>query len=149
MKIISIKRNQQSNLGFFFKWPFPFSHMLLLFQDGFIFGEATSLHFFRVTTSTQQLLFRSSYFPTAATFLRSSFFKQLFFRNSYLFRAKLLSSSHFLKIGRSLGQLLCRTATFLAEDLFGIKISIEEAPFRSRYFYTASTFSEKLHFRKN
>ena len=36
--------------------------MLLLFHDNFILIEATSSHFFRVTTSTKQLLFRVSYF---------------------------------------------------------------------------------------
>ena len=36
--------------------------MLPLFHDNFILIEATSSHFFRVTTSTQQLLFRVSYF---------------------------------------------------------------------------------------
>ena len=36
--------------------------MLPLFHDNFILVEATSSHFFWVTTSTQQLLFRVSYF---------------------------------------------------------------------------------------
>ena len=35
-------------MGFFFKRRFPFSHMLRPFQDGFLFGEATSSHFFTV-----------------------------------------------------------------------------------------------------
>ena len=41
----------------FSKYRLPFSHMLPLFQDNFILGEATSSHFFRETTSIQQLLF--------------------------------------------------------------------------------------------
>ena len=122
----------------FFKWLFPFSHMLLLFEDSFVFGEATSSQFFRLTTLTQQLLFRSSYFFKAAAFFRSSFFRtfsilqQLFFQNNYLFRAKLLPSNQFLRIKSSLGQLLFETATCLTEELFRIKISIEELLFQSR-----------------
>ena len=80
-KMISIKRNHWSNLDFFFKWRFPFSHMLRLFQDNFIFEEATSSYFFRVTISTQ-LLFRSSYFFRAV-----AFFEELLFQNSHLFVA--------------------------------------------------------------
>ena len=142
-------------LGFFVKLRFLFSHMLRLFQNSFIFGEATYSHFFRVTTLTQQLLFRSMYFLRAAAFLRSSFFleqslfsKQLSFQNSYFSRAKHLLSGHFLRIESSSWQLLFRTATILAVVLFKIKISTEELLFRSRYFCTGLTFSEKLHFGK-
>ena len=35
-----------------------------------------------------------------------------------------------------------------SEELFKIKISKKELLFQSRYFYTASTFSEKLHLGK-
>ena len=105
-KIISIKRNHHSNLGFIFKQRFPFSHVLALFQDNFISGEATSSHFFRVTTSTQQLYFRSSYFLRAAaffSFIRTvTLSQQLFFQNSFFFRAEILQSSHFLRIRSSL-----------------------------------------------
>ena len=58
--------------------------MLRRFQDCFIFGEATSSHFFRVT-STQKLLFGSSYFFRAATFLRSSFFRTVTFSQQLVF----------------------------------------------------------------
>ena len=124
--------------------------MLRLFQDSFIFGEATSSHFFRVTISTQQLLSRSSYFFRTAAFLRSSFFitvifSQIFFQNSFFFRANILQSSHSLRTGSYLGQLLFGTTIFLAEELFRIKISTEELIFQSRYFSTASPFSGKLH----
>ena len=129
--------------------------MLRLFQNSFIFGEATYSHFFRVTTLTQQLLFRSMYFFRAAAFLRSSLFleqslfsKQLSFQSSYFSRAKHLPSGHFLRIESSSWQLLFRTATILAVVLFKIKISTEELLFPSRYFCTGLTFSEKLHFGK-
>ena len=129
--------------------------MLRLFQNSFIFGEATYSRFFRVTTSTQQLLFRSSYFFRAAAFWGGLFFQNnhffrssYFFQNSYFFRAKLLASSHFLRKESSSGQLFFETATFLAEELFRIKIPTEELLFPSRYFCTASMFSEKVHFGK-
>ena len=121
--------------------------MLPLFQGNFILGEATSSHFFRVTTTTQQLLFRSSYFFRIAAFF--SFFRtvtfsqKLFFQNSFFFKVNLPQSSHFLRIGSS----LC--GSYFSEELFRIKISKKELLFLSRYFCTASTFSEKLHFRKS
>ena len=116
--------------------------MLPLFQENFILGEATSSHFFKVTTSTQQLLFWSSYFFRTAAFF--SFFRavtfsqELFFQNSFFFGEKLLQSSHFLRIGSSLWQLLFGTAIF-SEELFRKKISKKELLFQSRYFCTAST----------
>ena len=69
----------------------------------------------------------------------------LFFQNSCFFRANLLPSSY---LGSSIGQLLFGAAVFLAKELFRIRISTEELLFRSRYFYTTSTFSEELHFGK-
>ena len=123
--------------------------MLLLFQDNLIFGEATSSHSFRVTTSTQQLHFRSSYFFRAAaffSFFRTVTFSQQFFQNSFFFRAKILQNSHFLRIRSSLWQSLPGTAIFF---LFRIKISKKELLFQSRYFCTVSTFSEKVYFGKS
>ena len=135
----------------FFKQRFPFSHMLPLFQDNSIVVEATLSHFFRVTTWTKQLLFRGSYFfRTAAvfSFFRTATFSlELFFQNSFFFGAKILQSSHFFRIGSSLLQLLFGTV-FFSQDLFRIKISKKELLFQSRYFCTASTFSEKPHFVK-
>ena len=60
--------------------------MLRLFQDSFIFEEATSSYFFRVITLTQQLLFRSSYF-----FRSSTFFDELLFQNSHFFAGVIFS----------------------------------------------------------
>ena len=128
--------------------------MLPLFQDNFILGEATSSHFFRVTTSTQQLLSRSSYFFRTAAFLRSSFFRtvtfsQLLFQNSFFFKTKILQSSLFLRIGSYLGQLVFETAIFWQKNYLEKKISTEELLFQSRYFCTSSTFSGKIHFGKS
>ena len=110
------------------------SYFVTLFQGNY-FGTTV--------TFSEQLLFGEALFSE-----QSLFSKQLFFQNSYFFRANLLASSHFLRIESSSGQLLFGTATFLAGELFRIKISTEELLFPSRYFCTASTFSEKLHFRK-
>ena len=57
---------------------------------------------FRVTTLTQELLFRSNYFSRTAAFF--SFFRiitfsqELFFQNSFVSGAKLLQSRHVLRI---------------------------------------------------
>ena len=121
-----------------------------LFQDNFILVEATSSHFLRVTTSTQQLLFWCSYFLRTADvfcFFRTVTLQELFFQSSFFFGAKILQTSHFVRIGSSLRQLLYWTAIFL-EELFRIKVSKKELPFQSIYFCRASAFSEKLHFRK-
>ena len=98
----------------FFKQQFPFSHILRLFQENFILVKATSSHFFRVTTLTQQLLFQDSYFFRTAAFFpffrTVTFSQELFFQNSFFFGAKLLQSRHFLRIRSSLRKLLFGTA---------------------------------------
>ena len=55
--------------------------MLPLFQENFILGETTSSHFFEITTSTQQLLFRDSSFFRTTIF--SPFSEQSLFRRSF------------------------------------------------------------------
>ena len=93
-------QGQGTSLGFgiFFQMVISLPHMLRIFQNSFIFGEATYSHFFWVTNSTQQLLFRSSCFFWGAPFSEQSLFsKQLSFQNSYFSRAKLLPSRHFLR----------------------------------------------------
>ena len=127
-------------MGYFFKWRFPSSHILRHFQDIFIFGETISSHFFRVITSTQQLLFLEELFLQSSCFFWGAPFSEqslipCLFHSSYFFRAKLLPSSHFLRIRRSLRHFLFGTATFLAEELFRIKIYTEELLLRSRYFF--------------
>ena len=121
--------------------------MLVIFQDNFVLVEATSSYFFLGTISTQQLLFQGShFFRTIAvfSFFRTVIFSQeLYFQNSLFLGVKVLQSSHFLRIGSSLRQLFFGTAIF-SEKLL---ISKKELLFL-RYFCTASTFSEKLHFGK-
>ena len=121
----------------------------VLFQDSFIFGEATSSLFFNYFDTTvtllKQLFLQSSCFFRSSIFKRLIFLQQLFFSEYLFFGTKPLLSSHFLRIGSYLAQLLFGTATFLAEELLRIKMSREEVLCRSRYLCTASAFSEKLH----
>ena len=116
-----------------------FLHNLLLHNKHF-FRAVSS---FRVTSSTQQLLFPSSYFFKAVTFLEQQlflichFFSAIFFfQNSNFFRAKLLPSSYLLRIDSLLEQLLFRRTN-------SFRIKIKELLFRSKYFYTVYNFSEK------
>ena len=102
---------------------YTFSEWLLR-HNSYIFG---------VAIFSEQLLFSSF-------FRRVTFSQQLFFQNSFLFRATILMSSHFLRIRSSLWQLLFGTAVF---SLFRIKIYKKELFFQSRYFCTISTFLEK------
>ena len=66
------------------KWFFPRSvmatmpHILPHFQNNFVLGEATSSHFFRVTTLGQQFLFAGQLFLQNNCFF-------LLFHNSYFF----------------------------------------------------------------
>ena len=127
--------------------------MLPLFQENFIFGEAASSHFFHSNYFDTTVTFSGScFFRTAAffSFFRTvTFSQELFFQNSFFFRARILQSVRFMRIGSSLRQLLFGTVLFFSEKLFRIKISKKELLFQSRYFCTASTFSEKLYFGKN
>ena len=68
--------------------------MLPFFDGNFSFWEAISSYFFRVTTSAQQLLFRSSYFFRTAS-LFYSFLEQSLFRRSYFFRITSFSERNF------------------------------------------------------
>ena len=76
----------------FFNQRFPFSHMLPLFQENFIFVKATSSHFFRVTTSRQVLfsLFQNSHF-----FAGVIFSEQLLFRSENSTEQPLLENRRF------------------------------------------------------
>ena len=123
------------------------------FSGQLYFWRSSSSHVFRITISTQQLIFRSRYFFRAAAFFEELLFQYCYlfaavnFSESNFFRAKLLLSSHFLRIEDSLGQLLFGTGTFLAEDFFRINISTECHPFEAGC--TASTFSEEHDFGKS
>ena len=79
----------------FFKQQFLFSHMLTLFQGNFILGKATSSHFFRGTTSTQQLFFRRSYFFRTDAFF--SFFRTVTFSQDFFFGIISYSEGNFYR----------------------------------------------------
>ena len=105
---------------FFSKWRFLFSHMLQLFQNSFIFGEATYSHFFRVTTSTQQLLFRSSYFFRAAAFFEELLFQNCHFsRRNYFFRTATFSEQNFYRAVTFWERKFFKAVTFRNSYLFG------------------------------
>ena len=120
---------------------------LLTFSGQFYFRR----NYFRVTTSTKQLLFRNRYFYfRAAAFLRISVFgtvissQQLFFSEYLLFGAKLLPSSYFLRIGIFLGQLLFETAAFLAQVLLR-KRYLQ----KSSFFKAGTSSAHHQHFQKS
>ena len=129
--------------------------MLPLFQDNFILGEATSSHFFRVTTSTQQLLFRDSYFFRTAAFFP-------FFQNSHVFAGVIFSEQLFFRSETSTeqaffenkkranfsNQVLLHSSNFFRKDRFWEKLVFQksnipqyiptfssELPFYSCYFF--------------
>ena len=136
------------------------------FRSSFILGEATSSDFFKVTTSTQQLLFRSSYFFRAASyfeellFQKSCFFATAIFSEQLLFQSEGLPSSQFLRIGSFLSQFV-GTATFSMKELVQNKdiyrktIFIEAGTstlqelFQNRYFFNKGTFSKEVFFHMN
>ena len=88
----------------------------------FIFGEASSSNFFRVTVSTQQSLFWSSYFFRVDAFLKGSVFKrfislnQLFFAAYLIFQSETSTEQPFLDNRKFLRQLVFGTATFLRRN---------------------------------
>ena len=143
MEVLTVRSR---NWGSFF---FVIYATLKIYED--IYGEATSSHFFRVTTSTQRLLFRCSYFFRTAAF--STFSEQSLFRWSYFFRIASFSEWSIYRVATSWEQEVVYGSQFseqlfFSEELFRIKISNRELLFCGRYFCTASDFSEKLHFGK-
>ena len=139
-------RDPLEDSGFFFQlfnWP----PICCDFFKTVLFLEKSLLK-----TFSEKLIRHNSYFFGAAISSEQLLlFEELLFQSSQrssFFRAELLPSSHFLKTENSLGQLFLGTATFSTADLFITKIATEELLFRSSYFCTAPTFSEKLHFGK-
>ena len=87
--------------------------------------------------------------------MRSSFFRtviylqQLFFQNSYFFRAKLLPSSHFSTIGSSLGQLLIGKLPFSKhqeEQNFGKASFSDKSDILHYLLFRAATYSKDVTF---
>ena len=129
--------------------------MLRLFQGKLYFRRS---YFFT--------LLQSNYFATTVTFSEQLYLQSIcfFWPAPFSEQLSLLRSSYFFRIATFLEQNFYRAATtwekevlwgsyfseqlpFLAEELFRMEISTEELLlFRSRYFCTASAFSEELHF---
>ena len=89
--------------------------MLQLFQDRFVLGKTTSIHFFRVTILTQQLQFLPS-----SHFLRiGDFLGQLLFATA----SSLADDFFSIKISTEMllfrGSYFCTTSTFSEEQDFG------------------------------
>ena len=147
--------------------------MLPVFQDNFILIEATSSHFFRVTTSKQQLLFCGSYFfRTAAvlsffTFSDSHFFAGVIFSEQLLFRSENSTKQPLLENRKFFTAVTFWNSCFFSEELFKIKISkksyffkagtsaqhqksyiFQKINFHITYFFRRTVFSEQLLFRK-
>ena len=120
--------------------------MLLLFQDNVILVEATSSHFFRVTTSTQHLLFGGSYFFRTATVF-------LFFSEE-LFRLKYLKKGYFFKAGTSAQHQPFQESHILektgfSENQFPHYLFFQEScPFRTTTFSKGATFYCRYLFRR-
>ena len=125
-----------------------------IFSDSFIFGKATSSHFFRVTffkVAQESYFWSSSFFRAVAffgevLFQNSHFFSAFFFQNSYFFRVKLLPSNHILRIGNSLVQLPFGTATngrYLQQSyFFEADSSAQHQLFQKSKILEKATFSE-------
>lgn len=154
-KIISIKRKHQFNLVIYFSngdfspriysnvsWTALFSEKLLSSQ----YALPHSSHFFRVTMLAHALLFWSSCFLIAATFLNCYFFRKITSSQKFLSKQLLsyqTSTEQLLLENRYL-ILQCsqsfETSDFQWRNLFRKNIPLEALIFRSTYFCTASTF---------
>ena len=154
-ELISIKRNHQFNLGFFFKWPFPFSHIQRLFQGSFIFGDATFSHFFILTTLAQQSLFRTNYFFRAAAFLgefrfrNSHFTTAVIFSKCLLFRSETSTEQSLIKNGKFFKAFTFRNSYFFGKEIVQNKDTYRMASFSKQVLLQSIAFSQELHFRKS
>ena len=112
--------------------------MLRLFQGSFIFGEA-SLHFIRVTTSTQRLLFRSSY-----SFRAAGFFKELHFQNSHLFAAVIFPEQLFFQSKPSTEQQPRENRKFFRAVIFRNSYLFDGGVVQNKEIYRTATFSKQV-----
>ena len=138
-KITTDKRNHQFNLVHFSNGGFPSPICKDIFQESFIFGAAPFLHFFRVSTSTQQLLFFEELLLG-----NSHFFAAVTFLEQLLFQSESFTKHPFQENGQYIRAVIC-----LMKEWFRIKVSAEELLSRSNCFHTAPTFSDELLFGKS
>ena len=139
------------------KYSYKISHEYLfslftyvaIFSDSFIFGKATSSHFFRVTFFK---VAQDSYFWSTSFFRAAAFFGEVLFQNSQFFSAFFLEQLLFQSKTSTEQPHLENRKFFSAvtfRNSYKRKISTVELLFRSRFFCTASTFSKKQDFRKS
>ena len=126
--------------------------MLRLCQDSFIFGEATSSHFFRVTSLTQYLLFWSRYFFRASAFLEELSFQNTLLRNSYFFRVANFLIEVPLKCSWSAGIPSCESIIAQSRIIDKVYLiswlreALEPPLFKDRYFFKAVILFRKSYF---
>ena len=133
--VISLLAYLATFSGQFYFWrSYFFTFLQLLRHNSYSFGESIS--------SDQLLFLRSTVFERVISS------QQLFFQNTQVLGTKLLPSSHFVKIGSFLEQLLFGTATFLWSNCLDERYLQKSSFDWSRYFCTASAFSEEPHFQK-
>ena len=111
-------------------------------QDSFIFGEATSTHFFQVTISTQQLFsncfWSSFFFRAVAFFWGATFSEQALFCISYFFRIATFQSKRSTEQALLENRNFFRTVTFRNSYLFGGEFV------KNKDIYRSATFSKQV-----
>ena len=111
-----------------------------IYSDSFIFGKATSSHFFRIAffKVSQELLFLSSFFFRAAAFLEELLFQNSHFFSAYFSEQLLFQSETSIEKPHPENRKFFSTVTF--RNTFPQTTPTQELLFRSRFFCTASTF---------
>ena len=143
---MSLSRSRSSLIWFhFFKWRFPFSHMLPLFQVNFILVKATSSHFFRVTSLTVtfsgQLFLQNS--CCFLLFQNSHFLVGVIFSEWLLFRSENPIEQPLLESRKFSTAVTFRNSYFFSEELLKIYIS------KKSYFFKAGTSAQHQFFQKS
>ena len=146
--IISIKRNHQS--GVYFQIAISLIAYVATFSGQFYFWRSyfftlfQSDYFGTTVTSSEQLFFQSSCF--FLLFQNSHFFAAVIFSEQLLFQNENSTEQPVLENEKFFVAVTFRNSCF---SLFRIKTPKKELLFQGRYFYTVSTFPEKLHFGKS
>ena len=130
----------------------------MLYTFFLIFGEATSSHVFRETTSTQQRLFRVAISSEQLLFSRSSFFRKVTFLEAVIFSEQLLFQGKTSTEQPLFGnRKFFRAVTFWNSYLLGggivqskgIATFPEQVHLQSIIFFRNATFWKKLIFLKS
>ena len=151
LNIISTKRKRY----------FPYRICSNFFQDNLIFGEATSSHFFRVTTSTNSYFFGATISSEQLLFLRSYFsrtipsLRQLLFSEQLPFQSKTSTEQPVLENNQFFRTVtLCRNSYFFMKelvqnkDIYRIVTFLKQILLHSNDFFRTDIFSTKVLFQK-